>query len=64
METSEQCEICKKGEATQSVTTYSGFEIRVCGECYQNIKKLEAKDEKELRKQRRGFLAKLKDLFS
>lgn len=63
MEIGEPCEICKKGEATQSVTTYSGFEIKVCEECYQNIKKREAKDETELRKREKGFLAKLKEIF-
>jgi ribosome-binding protein aMBF1 (putative translation factor) len=63
METHERCEICKKEEATQSITTSSGFEIKVCEGCYQNIKKLEAKDETELRKQKRGFLAKLKGAF-
>jgi ribosome-binding protein aMBF1 (putative translation factor) len=63
MATPEICEICKRAEVTQSVTTYSGFDIRVCRECYQNIKKLEAKDETELKKEKRGFLAKVKKLF-
>ena len=63
MKTPEQCELCKMKDATQSVTTHGGFEVRVCGECYQNIKTLEARDEKVPREGRRQFLAKVKKLF-
>ena len=64
MEPREKCEICKKEEASQSVTTFSGFEIKVCEECYRNIKKLEAKDPSEIKKPKKGFLARLKEFFS
>jgi ribosome-binding protein aMBF1 (putative translation factor) len=64
METSELCTICKKEKPVHSVTAYSGFEVRVCEECYQNIKKFGARDETKLREERRGFLAKIIKLFS
>jgi len=60
MKTPELCETCKKAGATQSVTTYSGYQAKVCEECYQSIKTVKVWDEKELR---RSFLKKMLNFF-
>ena len=63
MEPRERCEICWKLEASHSVTTFSGFSLLVCEECYRLMQRLDSGAPVGAGKAGKGFFAKLKNLF-